>query len=165
MTSSRWFVAWGAIALAIVVGGARAAEAACGDDPGDPAAVAAARAQADVDCPCGTASNHGQYVKCVGQVAKTRAEAGLLPKSCKGAVKKCAAKSTCGKAGFVTCCRTSASGVTKCKTKPGAAKCTPPVGGSACVGIFSSCCDACTTSGCAASPSGAFLAAEPAGLL
>jgi hypothetical protein len=76
---------------------------------------------------------------------------------CRGAVVKCAAKSTCGKPNFVTCCRTNAKGVTKCSTKSSANSCEPQKGGSACVGTFSSCCDACTATGCASSPSGAFL--------
>jgi hypothetical protein len=102
---------------------------------------------------CATETNHGQYVKCISSQAKADA---TLPKECHGAVVKCAAKSTCGKAGFVTCCRTTSTGVTKCKTKSSAAACTPPKGGTACVGKHASCCDACTATGCA-SPSGAFL--------
>jgi hypothetical protein len=150
------FLATGLLALSLTVVVAERGYAACGDAPGDAAAVAAARAQVEADCPCGGFPNHGQYVRCAAGVAKARADADLLPKSCKGAVVKCAAKSTCGKPGFVTCCRTSASGVTKCSTKKDASKCTAPKNGSACVSSFSSCCDACTETGCA-SPSGAFL--------
>jgi hypothetical protein len=149
-------LASGLLALSLVFVVAERAYAGCGDNPGDDAAVAAARAQVDVDCPCGDFPNHGQYVKCAAGVAKARADAMTLPKNCKGAVVKCAAKSTCGKPGFVTCCRTNSSGLTKCSTKPNASKCTPPKNGSACVSSFSSCCDACTDTGCA-SPSGAFL--------
>jgi len=43
---------------------------------------------------------------------------------------------------------------TKCSTKSSADRCRPPKGGSACVGVHASCCDACTASDCA-SPSGA----------
>jgi len=45
---------------------------------------------------------------------------------------------------------------TKCSTKSSADRCTPLKGGSACVGVHASCCDACTASDCA-SPSGAFV--------
>jgi hypothetical protein len=116
----------------------------------DTTAVAAARAQVATDCPCDTASNHGQHVKCAGQVAKDRANNSLLPKNCKGAVKSCAAKSTCGKAGAVRCCITKGS-KTKCKVQKDVAKCTAKGGVSSGTG---SCCDAC-------SPSGAFLDAAP----
>jgi hypothetical protein len=133
------------------------AQAKCGDDPADAAAVAATRAQIAAECPCDGFPNHGQYVKCARGVVNANATAGTLPKSCKGSVVSCAARSTCGKPGFVTCCRTDKKGTTKCSTKKDASKCTAPKDGSACVGTQSSCCDACTTSGCAASPSGAFL--------
>ena len=127
------------------------ASAKCGDNVGDNAAVAAARAQVETDCPCPSFTKHGQYVKCAKTVAKDRVDAMLLPKNCKGSVVKCAAKSTCGKPGFVTCCRTNSKGKTKCSTKKDASKCKVPKGGSACVGTLSSCCDACTT-GCVPQP-------------
>src|SRR4030095_1227065 len=126
-------------ALCLVAG---QAQAKCGDNPGDDAAVAAARAQVATDCPCGSFTNNGQYVKCAKTVAIDRVGAMTLPSNCKGAVIKCAAKSTCGKPGFVTCCKTSGSGKTTCSTKPDASKCKPPASGSACVSTFSSCCDA-----------------------
>jgi len=108
------------------------------------AAVAAARNAAAAQCDCATASNHGQYVRCVGDVAKTRAGNGSLPTECKGEVVRCAAKSTCGKPEAVTCCRVDRRGKVKCSTKKSADKCQPPNGGAACVGASTSCCDACT---------------------
>ena len=76
--------------------------------------------------------------------------------TCKGAVKKCAAKSTCGKPGFVTCCVTK-NNVSKCKLKRDTAACTAKGGvTSGCT----SCCDACPAPGSGpscSSPSGAFL--------
>ncbi len=99
---------------------------------------------------CTTASNHGAYVSCIAHQAKAD---GTLPKSCRGAVIKCAAKSSCGKAGAVTCCVTKGT-KTKCKVAKGT--CTPPKGGTACMSTHRSCCDACTATGCA-SPSGAFV--------
>src|SRR5262245_52067751 len=96
---------------------------------------------------CATARNHGQYVSCIGKEARADA---TLPMECRGAITRCASRSTCGKPGAVTCCRTKPDGATRCSTKRDASSCSPPVGGSACTGSFSSCCDACTDSGCAA---------------
>jgi hypothetical protein len=142
----------GLLALSFVfVVSDRALAKKCGDDPGDNAAVAAARAQVATDCPCGSAANHGEHVRCAAQVANALADADALPKSCKGEVVKCAAKTTCGKPGFVTCCRTNSKGQTKCSTKKDASKCKPPKGGSVCVGATSSCCDACA-GGCGPTP-------------
>jgi hypothetical protein len=132
----------------LVVAAAQPGFARCGDNPGDDAAVAAARAQAETDCPCATAVNHGQYVKCVGQVAKARADANLLPKNCKGAVRTCAARSTCGKPTAVRCCKTK-NNVTRCSIKKDEAKCSAQGGVSNGIG---SCCDECPSSS-----SGAFL--------
>jgi len=110
----------------------------------NPGAVATTRAQADQKCHCASATDHGQYVKCVAEVANDAVTAGTLPTTCKGAVKKCAAKSTCGKPGFVSCCVTK-NGVTKCKISKDSATCAAK-GGS--VGNCPSCCDACTPGGC-----------------
>ena len=65
----------------------------------DTAAVAATRAEGDMQCPCATAANHGQYVHCVAGVAKAAVASGSLPQECKSAVVRCAANSTCGKPG------------------------------------------------------------------
>jgi plastocyanin len=131
------------VALLPSVGTARAA---CTD----PDAVAATRAAAELQCPCATASAHGAYIRCVARVAKAAARSGSLPKPCRTAVIGCARKSTCGAPGFVTCCRTTATGRTKCSVKPSAAKCSPPRSGSACLGALPSCCDGCTAGNCAA---------------
>jgi hypothetical protein len=135
----------------LLVATAQSGLAKCGDNPGDDQAVADARAQAEIDCPCASFTNHGQYVKCVGGVAKARSETDppLLPKNCKGKVRSCAARSTCGKPDFVRCCVTRNS-ETKCKMVKGNAKCTMMGGEPFGVG---SCCDQCG----AGSSSGAFL--------
>src|SRR5579875_2494547 len=114
----RWTVC-GLVASVMLVAAPVGARAACSD----PAAVAATRAAAETTCPCATATNHGQYVKCVAGVAKAAVAAGTVP---------------------------------KCSTKSSAAACKAPKGGTACVGVHPSCCDACTATGCA-SPSAAFL--------
>src|SRR5262245_47906832 len=143
----------GVFAVSLLVFSAQRSDAKC-DPTADAADIAAAQAAA-ATCDCGGFPNHGQYVKCVAQAVNAAA---LENRSCGGAVKECAARSTCGKPGFVTCCRTKATGETKCSTKSSADNCKAPKGGSACVGTKASCCDACTDSGCAGgSPSGAFL--------
>src|SRR5215831_8669503 len=124
--------------------------AACTD-----AAIAATRAAADQACAamgigCTTAKSHGAYVSCVAHQAKAAAKAGTLPKDCKGAVVRCAARSTCGKPGAVACCRTDRHGKTSCAIKKSASRCTKPKGGTACAGVVSSCCDACAGQQCAA---------------
>src|SRR5262245_20048288 len=95
-------------AVAATIGGAREAAAKCDDA----AALAAARAAAAAECDCAGSRNHGQYVRCVNDVAADLVAAGALPRQCKGDVTRCAAQSTCGKQGFVTCCRTDSRGRT-----------------------------------------------------
>jgi hypothetical protein len=106
-------------------------------------AQTATRAQIDAQCDCGVPS-HRQYVKCVAHAAKVAA----VSKTVARTIKKCAAQSTCGRSGFVTCCRTNKNGVTKCSIKDGAAQCKAPKHGSARVGTNASCCDACTATTC-----------------
>ena len=101
--------------------------------------VANARLAVATNCDCAGAATHGAYVSCaVGQ-----ADAVLTNKSCASFVKKCAARSTCGKHGAVTCCLTTANG-TKCKIKKDTAHCTLRHGT---VGACTSCCDSCAASG------------------
>jgi hypothetical protein len=140
------------VAVSLLVFSAQRSDAKC--DPVDDAADITAAQAAAATCDCNGFANHGQYVSCVADAVNGAA---LENRSCGGAVKKCAARSTCGKPGFVTCCRTKANGQTKCSTKSNADRCKAPKGGSACVGSLPSCCDACTDGGCAGSPSGAFL--------
>jgi hypothetical protein len=119
----------------------------------------ATREQIDAACGCAAATKHGAYVHCASQVINRAVEAGTLEKARKGAVKVCAARSTCGRPGFVTCCRTTKRGTTKCSIKPDPAKCKAPKGGTARVGAHASCCDACTADGCLF-PSPAFVGAS-----
>jgi hypothetical protein len=114
----------------------------------DAAAIAVTRARVDLACPCaafdGTKGHkHGDYVQCATATVKAAVAAGELKKTCQGAVKACAAKSTCGKPGAVTCQRTTARNKTTCAIKNDALSCTAPKGGSACVGSATSCCDGC----------------------
>ena len=133
-------------------------------------AAAAIEAAVEAQCNCLGAANHGAFVRCATRLARAAVKAGTLSKDCKRAVKDCAARSTCGKPGFVTCCfanpgtctnglcqdgvtacTTAANcpSVTKCHIKSNAGACST-AGGSPGSG---SCCDAM----CSASPSGAFL--------
>lgn len=103
----------------------------------------AERARIEAECNCDGAANHGGYVRCAAHLAKDAVKAGTLSRSEAHLVKRCAARSTCGKRGFVACCRTNAKGVERCSIKHGAAKCKAPKRGSARVGSRPSCCDAC----------------------
>ena len=137
----------GVLVVGVLVALPGSAAAKCNDE----AAVAAARAAADLVCDCAGAENHGDYVSCVADVAKELADSGDLPNNCKGDVVKCAAKSTCGKDGAVTCCRIDRKGKVKCSIKRSADRCKPPRDGQACPGGAASCCDSCQDS-----PGGAF---------
>src|SRR6266566_3961130 len=116
---------------------------ACGMEQGDAAQVAAVRAMADEQCDCATAANHGAYVSCVDAVAGAAVADGSLRPECEDTVISCAAQSTCGRPGFVTCCTTNSTGQATCSTKSTAALCKAPTGGTASVGSAPSCCDAC----------------------
>lgn len=121
----------------------------CDPAGADAGAIAAARTAVAAQCDCDAAPNHGAYVACSRQVLAARVAAAQLPASCRGAVQRCAARSTCGRAGAVTCCRTNRHGVTSGTIKNSAAACTAPKGGAACTGDYASLCDACDASGCA----------------
>src|ERR1043166_179448 len=110
----------------------------CGSAPGDADQVAAVRAQATEDCDCASAKNHGAYVSCVAHAAKRAMHDGALARQCRRAVMSCAVRSTCGKPGFVKCCRTDEDGVPRCSVTK-AKDCRPP----ATVGQPGSCCDGC----------------------
>src|SRR5881628_1923139 len=120
----------------------------CGSEPNDATEVAAARAAAE-QCDCAGSRNHGQYVKCVAGVANDAVGHWQLRQACRAGVIRCAARSTCGRPDFFTCCRTTASGRTLCSTKRNTAACRAPRDGSACASTEASCCDACTQGACA----------------
>src|SRR3569832_1322971 len=58
----------------------------------------------ETECHCGDQPNHGQFVSCVAHIVNDLVDEGL-PTNCKGKLKRCAARSICGKQdrGFVTC--------------------------------------------------------------
>ena len=142
------FLASGSIAAVLVLLAARPVLPACGDRPGDAGAVAATRAAAEARCDCAAATDHEQYALCVAGVANEAVWKGQLRLRCRSAVVRCAVRSTCGRPGSVTCCRTTASGADTCRVKAGAVACTAPPGGSACIGDQPSCCGACGGGGC-----------------
>ncbi len=90
------------LVLALAVAGsfsllASIAHAGCNDSRVD-----AVRATINTQCQCN--GNHGQYVSCVTHHVRDAVRNGDLDVNCKGAVTRCAARSTCGKkSGFVTC--------------------------------------------------------------
>lgn len=80
----------------------------------------------DQECPCSAATNHGRYVRCVAHVVNDLTAEGL-PTNCNGALKRCAARSVCGKEdrGFATCttiqygtCVTNPDLTTTCSNDP-----------------------------------------------
>ena len=107
---------------------------ACGQEPDDADQVAAVRAMADTECDCSSATSHSDYVNCVDGVVDAAVENGSLRPECEGSVVSCAAQSSCGRPGAVTCCRTNSTGQTTCSIKSNAAFCKAPPGGTACVG-------------------------------
>lgn len=138
----------GLFVCVLLLGAARIASAKCdpATNPDDAASVGNARAAADAACPCATALTHGDYVSCAVQAINSALDGSDAQhnRSCRGKAKKCYARSTCGKPGFVTCYKTTATGKTKCSVKSDCTHCVAPVGGTACCGTNSSCCDACT---------------------
>jgi hypothetical protein len=62
------------------------------------------QARLEAECPCDGQDNHGSYVSCVAHIVNDL-EAEGLPTNCKGKLKRCAARSVCGKQdqGFSTC--------------------------------------------------------------
>src|SRR5207249_6993685 len=121
--------------LAAVLSVPATAVASCGDDPGDAAAVASTRAAVETDCDCASASSHGAYLRCVVQKVRTAVSSRELRRDCKGSVIRCAARSTCGRPGAVTCCGANASGDKSCKVKRHLAHCDAAHDGTACVSI------------------------------
>jgi hypothetical protein len=72
--------------------------------PPDVGAALAAACPCDADSNGHTWRNHGQYVKCVVQFRNQMRQQGCLDDAGKRTIARCAARSTCGKPGFVLCC-------------------------------------------------------------
>lgn len=138
---------WFAVAMSICLA-AGSVQARCGDNPGDADAIAMVRADLDMQCPCAFAQSRSAYLSCSGNVIDAAVSDGTLPRECKSTVRRCQSKSTCGRPGSVTCCRTTARGTRRCAVKRSPSRCTAPRGGSACISDYASCCDSCGASGC-----------------
>jgi cysteine-rich repeat protein len=97
--------------LAVVVLGVGTAAAA----PCPSTDLAALRATVERACPCAEAASKGAYQKCV----KGTLKAGGVKGSCKKGMLATAAKSVCGRSGFVVCCQAGKKGkvvkTAKCK--------------------------------------------------
>jgi phospholipase C len=135
-----------ALVMFTVASSAARGRAACGVAGLD--AVAAARSAVAAACDCAAAASHREYSQCAARIIRGRVDAGELSKLCAPVVRRCVARSVCGRADAVTCCRTDSRGHTHCTIKRDASKCASPRGGSVCVGRTQSCCDACTGAGC-----------------
>src|SRR5439155_362978 len=107
------------IVSSLVLAAARPGFPACGDQAADAQAVADTRAAAASECDCAAAASHASYVYCVVRVANTAARRGTLRPQCRTAVVRCAARSTCGRPGDVTCCRTRADRGKRCSGRCG----------------------------------------------
>ena len=141
--SCQWLVVW--VAALLWVPEARADR--CGEVVTDADQIASVRAQIESVCDCEGANSRREYVGCAREIVATAEAAGELRQSCARMVMRCASRSTCGKPGAVTCCRTTRRGAQHCSIKRSPAKCIAPSGGTACVGQVSSCCDACGSGG------------------
>jgi cysteine-rich repeat protein len=99
------------ISLAVLVLGGGTATAAPCPSPD----LAALRASVEQACPCAEASSGGAYKKCV----KDKLKADGVKGSCKKGMMSTAAKSVCGRSGFVVCCQPGKKGkvvkTAKCK--------------------------------------------------
>ena len=141
----------GVLAAAMLLAAGRVALADCTSDDPDGSRLAAARATAEGNCAaaaegCANAPNHGTYVSCMGRAVPDLVSHGDLPRTCVGLMRRCVARSTCGRQarGFVTCCIISNHGEKLCKVERSAAVCA---GRGGCTGSFVSCCDACAPDG------------------
>src|ERR1043166_6711119 len=78
------------------------ANAGCSLSHDELASARASLSHAPYNCSCD--GNHGRYVSCVARAVNDLVRNHGFPTNCKGAVTRCAARSTCGKKdGFVTC--------------------------------------------------------------
>lgn len=69
------------------------------------------RARIAARCDCTGAESRKAWSRCVGTVVAEAVDAGV-PKACARAARRCASRSTCGRAGAVVCCTASRRGAT-----------------------------------------------------
>ncbi len=140
------------LALLLVTWARHALATACDPAGPDATAVAAARAEVAARCDCSGYPSHEGYTRCAAAIARAWVRNGHLSRGCKGFVRRAATRSTCGTRGAVSCCATNASGRTTCRIRKNSVSCHAPRGGTACVGSYPSCSDACTAGGCVSGP-------------
>ena len=81
----------GLFVFAALLGPAAAASAACGDDPGDATAVAAAQAAVGAQCDCCALGSRPRALRCIRPLLKAEARAGRLSRGCARTVARDAA--------------------------------------------------------------------------
>src|SRR5262249_31329942 len=118
----------------------------------DAPAIAAARADVAAHCDCSGFTSHADYARCSAGIVVARIQQGQRSSLCRALVQKSATKSSCGIPAAVSCCTTTAAGRAKCRISKREDACEPPDGGTACVGSYPSCGDACDANGCVAGP-------------
>ena len=140
---------WIAVLPVLIVAARARLALASGCDPSgaDASAIMAARTDVAAHCDCSGFTSHTIYVRCSAAILRTRVHNGQLRPPCKGLVQKDATRSACGVPAGVSCCLTGASGKATCHIAKSEGSCGPRGGGTACVGSFASCGDACTPSG------------------
>ncbi len=154
MSSGRFRIAaaCGAFVLGALLATPRLADARPCESASDRAAVLDTTTAIQAQCECASAATHRDFIICAERVAKQRKQANLLPPECINEANRCAKRSTCGRPGWVTCCRTNQRGRTHCYVKDDASKCKAPPNGSAKIGTCPSCCQACGEGTCGAPP-------------
>jgi hypothetical protein len=111
-------------ALFAIVGADRAAaECTFGRKCTDPGGVELVRAEIMARCDCLGAAKPKVYKKCANQVVKSAVKRGALQKQCKRGVRKCEAKSTCGRPGAIVCCSAKGNGTVQAKVVKDESKC------------------------------------------
>src|SRR5881392_2791079 len=106
-----------AVLLLLMADRAPAADPSPRIDPAERTLVAATRAGAEAQCDCAGAGTHRAYLRCVSRAVKALA-GGQLSKGGMHAAMRGTVRSTCGREGMVTCCRTSGTGRTRCAIVP-----------------------------------------------
>jgi CubicO group peptidase (beta-lactamase class C family) len=81
------------------------------------------RAKVAAECDCAGAAKHRDYVRCAKGIAKAAVKAGVVPKVCAAAARKCEAKTTCGRAGAAVCCQISRRGALRARVTKNPARC------------------------------------------
>ena len=104
--------------------------------------VEALRVDLQARCDCEGSAKHKDYVRCVRRQLRKAWDPQRLPKPCARAIRKCEARSTCGRGEAIVCCRERKAGH-RPTIKASAARCRRGVVCEALSSVY----DACTTDG------------------